>query len=544
MSRLCGLLALTCLTSWALRAQYNDAQHVSACVHYGICDMSRIAQGSIFDAYAQAQGPPPVAAAGVFPLRTSLAGVSVQVAAGDNTVDALILEVKPAQVSYPGYYGSFTVRAVLPSNTPMGVASVTVRYKGDVLNGSGNRRMMVVAHEFGFYPTNDGGYTAQNVSSTGSLRLNSFANAAVPGQLVMLWGSGLGPVSADEAAGPAPGDLGIQGLQVLIANKPARLVYAGRSGCCAGVDQIVAEVPAAVQGCAVPVVVQFSDDGSQSNGTSLSIAAQPGACDLGLSTDLMDKYLAGSLVAGVLQGNPQSFNASFTVGVFPWELASATTPNGSCFSTPGLAGANDNMSVQGPQHRTLDAGQQLRLRTPEGTVILKPTGSTALPAAQFSPLRYNSDTTPDHLTAGDYVLDNGDGGPDVPSFQSTYSVPDLSFAWTNKDSLRVTASQDLTITWTAGSPDGYISIFGFYSHSPGLAPEDELESAFSCIESAGKGTLTIPGNVLWRAKGSPVPDVVLQLNVSNTVVRRFAAPTLDIGNSSWTTGFSKVLSVR
>lgn len=75
---------------FGLQAQYNDAGHVSACVHYGICDMSRIAQGSIFDTYAQVQGTPPGPAVSAFPLRTSLGGVSVPVTVGDRTVDALI----------------------------------------------------------------------------------------------------------------------------------------------------------------------------------------------------------------------------------------------------------------------------------------------------------------------------------------------------------------------------------------------------------------------------------------------------------------------
>jgi uncharacterized protein (TIGR03437 family) len=533
-----------------LKAQYNDAGHVSACVHYGICDMSRIAQGSIFDAYGQTQGTPPGPAASAFPLRPSLGGVSVQVTVGDRTLDAWILEVKPALVSYPGASGSFSVRAVLPSGTLLGVANVAVLYKGAALNAAYGSKMLVVAHDLGLYSASDGGYTAQNVSSSGSVRLNDFANSATPGQLVVLWGTGLGAVSADEAAGPAPGDLGIQGLQVLVANKPARVVYAGRSGCCAGVDQIIFEVPPGVQGCGVPVVVQFLDDGSQSNGTSLSIAAQPGACPIGLSADLTQKYLAGSLVSAVLRGsvydgNSQSLDASFTVGILPWELPSPTMPNGGCYGTAGLAGANENVTFQGPWNRPLDAGRQIVLRTPEGMVMLRPSGSTTAPASQFIPLHYSADTPTDHLIAGDYALDNSDGGPDIQSFQSTFSLPDLSFVWTNKDTLStVAASQDLTITWKAASPDGFVYIGGGYARSPGLAPEDDLESSFVCVESADKGIFTIPGSILWRAKGSSVPDLVLQLSVSNTVVRPFMAPTLDLGNFSWTTGFTKRLKFQ
>ena len=550
MSRLAVWLGLLCMMVCGLNAQYNDADHVSACVHYGICDMSRIAQGSIFDAYGQTEGTPPGPAASAFPLRTSLVGVSVQVTAGDRTLDALILEVKPALVSYPGTSGSFRVRAVLPSGTPLGVAHVAVLYKGAALNMSNDRKMLVVAHDLGLYSAGDGTYTAQNVSSSGSVRLNSFANAATPGQLVVLWGTGLGPVYADEAVGPAPGDLGIQGLQVLVANRPAHVVYAGRSGCCAGVDQIIFEVPAGVQGCAVPVVVHFPDDGSQSNGTSVSIAAQPGACRTGLSADLTQKYLAGTLISGVLRGsiydgNSQSLDASFTVGILPWELPSPTMPYGSCYGTAGLAGANDSVTVLGPGNRPLDAGRGIVLHTPEGMVVLKPYGSSSAPASQFIPLHYAGDTPTGHLIAGDYALDNGDGGPDVQSFQSIFSLPDLSFVWTNKDSLStVAASQDLTITWKAGSPDGFIYFGGGYARPPGLAPEDDLESSFVCVESADKGTFTIPGSVLWRAKGSSVPEIVLQLSVSNTVVRPFMAPTLDHGNFRWTTGFTKQFKVQ
>ncbi len=527
------------------KAQYNDAGHVSACVHYGICDMNRVAQGSIFDAYGQTQGTPPGAAVASFPLGASLAGVSVQVTVGDRTVDALILEIKPALVTYPGMPISFGVRAVLPSATPLGVASPVVRYKGEPVTGFGGPKMLVVAHDLGLYSASDGGSTAQNVGSSGSPQLNEFGHAATPGQLVVLWGTGLGPVSADEAVGPAPGDLGIQGLQVLVANKPARVVYAGRSGCCAGLDQIIFEVPAGIEGCGVPVVVQFSEDGSQSNGARVSIAAQPGPCPTGLSADLTQKYLSGSLVAGVLQGSnpgegPVSLTAAFAVGLAPWNLASPTMPNGSCYGTAGLAGASASMTFQGTLPRPLDAGPQIALRTPEEIVVLTRSGSVASPASQVAPLRYTGDTQTKQLPAGDYAIDNGGGGPDIPSFQSTFSLPDLSFAWTNKDSLSaVAASQDLTITWKAGSPDGYVFVGGGYSRSPGLAPEDDLESSFVCVESAGKGAMTIPGSVLWRAKGSSVPDLVLQLSVSNTVFRTFQAPTLDIGNFSWTTGITR-----
>jgi uncharacterized protein (TIGR03437 family) len=544
MTRLMGLFGLASMMVCGLQGQYNDAEHVSACVHYGICDMSRIAQGSIFDAYASISGPAPASVVSGFPLRTNLSGISVEVDAGDQTVDALILQI----LSTPTLYSSDTslrVRAVLPSGTPLGVASVVVRYKGTALNGSNGPKMLVVKRDLGLY--NAGPSTTQNFSPSGSLRVNSFADAATPGQLVVLWGTGLGAVSADEAGGPAPGDLGIQDLQVLVANKPAHVVYAGRSGCCAGLDQIMFEVPAETQGCAVPVVVRFSDDGSESNGISLSIAAQSGACPIDPSADLTQKYLSGTLVSGLLQGSPDNgLSADFTAAATTWRLGSPPRPYGSCYGTAGLAGANESMSYQGPGIRPLDAGRQLTLRTPEGIVVLNAQGSVSPPAVQSNPLRYVADTPPDHLAAGEFTLDNGNGGPDVGSFQSTFSLPDLSFVWTNKDSLSsVTASQDLTVTWKAGSPDGYVEVSGGYAHSPGLDLDyDYVESSFDCIERADKGTFTIPGSVLWRAQGSAVPDLVLILGVGNVVSRRFMAPTLDVGVFSWFSGSTKILKFQ
>lgn len=53
--------------------------------------------------------------------------------------------------------------------------------------------------------------------------------------------------------GAIPGNIEQQDLQALVGGRLARIVYAGRSGCCAGMDEIVFEVPAGIEGCNVPV---------------------------------------------------------------------------------------------------------------------------------------------------------------------------------------------------------------------------------------------------------------------------------------------------
>ena len=536
MSRLLCCFGLATLAVCTLKAQFNDTAHVSACVHFGDCEVTgRIAQGSIF--YAPGSAVPALArTVSGFPLSANLAGVSVQVKVGDTAIDALILSIEPN----PFASGGFRVRAVLPSRTPLGEASVQVKYKGEPTGGRAGLKMRVVAREFGLYSADNGFAAAQNVSSSGSVRMNAYAEPATPGQLVVLWGTGLGAATGDEAAGPLPGDLGIEKLQVLVADKAARVVYAGRSGCCAGVDQIIFEVPAGIEGCAVPVVVRFSDDGSESTYETLAIAEQAGACPMGLPPDLTQKFLSGLLTVGYVAGGPGYLSGRFRAGAYLGP--SYGQPMGTCFGTFGLAGSEYGLISQGD--RTLDAGGKIGLRTPQGVVTLNRSGNENSPAAGFY---YSATNAPDRLLSGEYSLDNGDGGRDVGSFHAMFSMPELAFASTNLDSLAaVTASRDLTITWNAGSPDGIVHIDGAYASAPGLSLDDIVETGFSCVERADKGRLTVPGAVLWRAKGSPVPDpnTVLQLFVSNTFSSRFDGPGLDVGEFDWTVGFSKVLKIE
>lgn len=62
-------------------------------------------------------------------------------------------------------------------------------------------------------------------------------------------------------------------MSVIIAGQKAKVAYSGRSPCCAGVDQIVATVPAnAALGCWIPVTVKAG--GTVSNTATMAIAAQ------------------------------------------------------------------------------------------------------------------------------------------------------------------------------------------------------------------------------------------------------------------------------
>ena len=88
--------------------------------------------------------------------------------------------------------------------------------------------------------------------------------------VAIAWLTGLGARSSDDR--PVPQDLKEElGLQVKVGGQEARVLYAGPSGCCAGVDQVAFEIPAGPEGCFVPVVMLIGE--SVGNFVSLAVSS-------------------------------------------------------------------------------------------------------------------------------------------------------------------------------------------------------------------------------------------------------------------------------
>jgi hypothetical protein len=95
---------------------------------------------------------------------------------------------------------------------------------------------------------------------------------------MILYGTGLGPVAAvDDAQIPTPGALPGTMPEVLVGGKAATVTYAGRSGCCPGLDQIILIVPDDIAGCYTSVLVIVG--ATLSNAATISVAPTQGtAC--------------------------------------------------------------------------------------------------------------------------------------------------------------------------------------------------------------------------------------------------------------------------
>ena len=152
-----------------------------------------IAQGSLFIVFGQNMGPAKIVQVSSFPLPTSagLAGTSIQITINGTSVDAIMLYTLATQVA-----------AVLPSSTPIGTGTMTVTYNGQT---SAAAPITVVKSTFGIFAVNQSGTgqaVLQNVNSATDRPFNSLTQSAQPGQVMILWGTGLGPVTGNEAAGP------------------------------------------------------------------------------------------------------------------------------------------------------------------------------------------------------------------------------------------------------------------------------------------------------------------------------------------------------
>jgi len=478
---------------------------------------SGIAQGSLFVIQGSELGPEQPQSAGL-PLPTDLAGVSVTVADSDGASRSVYLY----------YVSARLIIALLPSATATGPAKLTVTYQG---NPGAPASIVVGSRKVGIYTLNEAGSgpaVAQNFNSATDQPVNTLVTPARPGQIVTLWATGLGAVAGDEAASPQVGDLDHPTLYV--GGKAAVVRYAGRSGCCVGLDQIVFEVPAGVEGCYVPVIAvtgvygqvsttrSVPTNGPSSNFATISVASA-GVCSdpTGLNGEELQRLqTAGAGRFGMLEfdGNsqglgPDSLTARFSRADFLSLLRSrgifGLPSAGSCISyAPGPDPASTLFA-------TLDAGPSLTVSGSGGSrrLVRRPDGSyAAAPANGF-------------LRPGSYSIDNGSGGADVGGFGATFNIPPF-VNWLNP-TVPVTELAP-TVRWSGGDPDGYVIV---------TSVAQNISSAANtvCVEANAAGSFQIPAYA-YAVTGA---DGVFGRNPNTVAIgsaaaaARFTAPGLEQG---------------
>lgn len=402
------------------------------------------------------------------------------------------------------YYTSATqLAAVLPSTTPTGTGTITVTYQG---TPSATFPIQVVTSALGL-DTLYGSGTGSGVATDSNGNVFGLTNSAMPGQEVVLWGSGVGGDTAnDDRTYPQKQDnLTNIPMQVFVGGISANVLYRGRSQY-PGVDQINITIPGNVlTGCYVSVVAQSGS--VVSNVVTIPVSSSGGACsDSGLA-------LSGSQLAALASGNAPVNGAVMAVGQFTSQNGNTSSGAvagfeqlntsefgagyayasfGSCMMTPLGYSLNDI----GPGV-PLDAGA-IQVSGPAAAIsggpeTLQPVGS----GGGFFLAGLNA------LSPGTYTF-TAAGGKDVKAFTLAINVPSL-FSVTKPGSLAtINRSQGVTVSWSNGFPDGEILVTG-------LSPTPAGSVSFVCTAPSGAGQFTVPPSILLALPPGPGKIVVLNL---------------------------------
>ena len=484
---------------------------------------SSIAKGSIFIVKGTGLGPATLMIAPRAFQSTSLGGTSVKVTVNGQSVDALM------------YYTSDTqIAALLPSNTPVAgpdsasgnlQATITVTYGGEssdptpfhgvvnsslgifTIDSSGSGPAIVTYPDYSLVSP----YKAANCGGP-----NTVCGAANPGDTLILWATGFGPVAGD-ASGVG---LGVNNLNLpytlWLGGVQATITYQGRSGCCIGEDQIVFTVPNNVPtGCAVPLVIQLVN--SISNSTVIPVANGSRSCtptNPMVADERVQKLgTLGSFTVGVVELDhllDAAQTALVDTGVFTFVKASGI-PVGlqpffaSYFDVPAT-GTCTVLGTRSPVDllfnnftlAPIDAGSNFTVTGPRGTATVTASPGVRVPVGTGGFVG----------SGGDFTITGGPG-TDVGAFTARLTIP-IAPRLTSPSSangLTVTRSQGMTVSWAAanGSPalTGSLPIVlsTAISFSDGNSTGGFLATAV-CTADAAAGTFTIPPYALMGLPGT------------------------------------------
>jgi uncharacterized protein (TIGR03437 family) len=496
-----------------------------------------IAQGSIFSIFGSRIGPASSVTASSFPLGTSLGNVSITVSQGATTVNAIPLYVSLSQIN-----------AIMPSNAPLGTASIRV-LAGNLMSNAMTVR--IAGSAFGIFTATGTGLGPGvffNYVSTKVQPINSATITAQPGQIITLYGTGLGPVASGDNVAPPSGNLPTP-VQVFVGGENATVMYSGRTPCCAGLDQIVFQLPADVTlGCWVPVYVQTAGTGV-SNVVTMSISSKAGGTCSDTANPLTQAIVSGQkfgAFATVRAVTHEDIGTTAAVDVtgdysaaiaynlaktaFPFNPLASLPPPGTCtaYSIGGDVLGGTVLPGALPNGTPLDWGSTFTITGPSG--MQAPASVFASGLAWFLGGSLSSNLIPNsaYLAPGPYTV-TGMGGNDVGHFTASFTVPQ-PLTWTNQSQLvQIPRSQPLAISWTGGSAGQLVGVVGFGEDLP-----TNSSTVFACLAPPGAKSFSVPPAILTNLPATrpnilQSKSVVYLISLTPSAPGALQAPGLDAG---------------
>lgn len=402
----------------------------------------------------------------------------------------------------------------MPSNAPLGLVSLQLAFNGQKSNPSPVR---IVNSSFGTLGANSAGFgpsVVLNFVAQDQQPVNSLTVSASPGQVVTLYGTGLGPGLNPDNVAPLAGNL-LTPVEIWVGGQavaPSDILYSGRSPCCSGLDQLVFRIPPkAPLGCYVPVLIR-TDKAVLSNATTVAIQA-PGVNTCADSQNpFTSLYQSAGKVGAILLSRlqflaqvdldqPLSFSVDYGFASFSEENGSqfsynsrlAFPPPGSCTVYTGAQDMLADATLPGtlPSVRFLDAGATLNTSGTGGSRSILRYGNPGDYGGLFGTDLAGLSLPSLFLNPGSFQI-SGTGGADVGSLQATVNVaPILKFAGL-AGIAAVNRSQDLTLTWEAPDASAQLILIAGSNYD---VPTDS-SSAFFCTALPSDRSLTVPSWIL------------------------------------------------
>lgn len=446
-------------------------------------------------------------------LPKTLNGASVSVTVGSTTVT-------------PAFYYAISnqLALVLPSETPVGLATLTVTYSNLT---SAAFSFNVVKSAFGFASAS-GSPGGQAHAQDLNYNYYSYSSSIPQGATIRLIGSGLGADSnlARDTQYVAQTATQINALSaVYVGGVLATIFYQGAEGY-PGLDEVDVTIPAnAPTGCFVSVV-GVTAAGVPTNFLTLPIGS--GACEdpiFGASGSTLENLSGqvsvstGSVFLDESTGPAQSGTGTTTLDA---ALASFQMYNGYSYGSTttnsvSIGGCTVQQTLDVTITQTpkgLDAGT-ITIQGPNGNATLASEGSVPGLAGLYE-AQLSAGFIP--ASGGTFTV-TGTGGNDVGPFTTQIVYPNPVLTWTNQTAdASITRASGAQVNWNAGETGTFVIISG-------SATSPTSHGSFTCIEPVSPPTFTVPSYVL-----EALPAAGGTLDVANyTTYNTFTATGINTG---------------
>ncbi len=382
-----------------------------------------------------------------------------------------------------------------------------------------------------------------NVAPDGSVSLNGPENSVAPGEVLTIFGTGLGAVSLSTIprvallpdGEPAPAsplakafqEIGFTVNRARVLGNGWPVLFAGRAPGLVGVDQVNVVLPESVpEGCSIPLQILSTYSAGQL--VPISIRRGGGPC----VDPLPD---SGTMVV---------WRKTVSSGVFPPPAEEALELDfsaviGKRFTEPlsvrlggclGRTNAQDTPNCRGVP-KCCDLYEN---RLDAGGVTARPTGTAGL---LYEPVFLEGRPSYMAVLPGGTIREatftvSGAGGADVGAFESTVHIPaPIELTSSFPPGRNISSSRPLTVTWRGGAPDTLVRLRVISRLAlRGQRPEALVAE---CLAWASAGSITLPTTgTQFPSIGLPssaAAEIVVSVSAEGEQVQRFSARGLTLG---------------